>query len=140
MKINCRSSPPLEDFTSIGCRQDEPERYICGPFHFLQKHLVSGKNSITDAIEERGEAMSAIPSRFVAVLGAVCGPAILAGCVATADPDQVIGSCSELKGGTVAASSIGLPTRGATVTATEYVPPVSDSPKSHQGYCKVLGD
>lgn len=84
--------------------------------------------------------MSAIPSRFVAVLGAVCGPAILAGCVATADPDQVIGSCSELKGGTVAASSIGLPTRGATVTATEYVPPVSDSPKSHQGYCKVLGD
>ena len=84
--------------------------------------------------------MPAISSRFFAVLGAVCGPVIIAGCAATAPQDQAAGACSELNGATVAASSIGLATGGATVTSTEYVPSVTRSPKSHQGYCKVLGD
>jgi len=84
--------------------------------------------------------MPVVSSRFVTTLGVVCGLAMVAGCAATGQDGQAARSCSELNGTTVPAASIGLATRGATVTATQYQPPVSASPKSHQGYCKVLGD
>lgn len=84
--------------------------------------------------------MPVMSSRFGSALGAVCCAVILAGCAGTPGSDPAISACSELNGATVPAASIGLATHGATVTATEFVPAVSKTPKTHEGYCKVLGD
>ncbi len=67
---------------------------------------------------------------------------ILAGCASGPhqSPDNAVRACSDLNGATVPETSIGLPTRGATITATEFVPAVTKEPKTHGGYCKVQGD
>lgn len=83
--------------------------------------------------------MFLISPRIAVTLGVAGIGFILAGCAGTSN-HHAAQACSALNGSTVAASAIGLPTRGATVTSTEYVAAVSKAPKTHGGYCKVLGD
>jgi len=55
-------------------------------------------------------------------------------------PAQVAKTCTELKGMTIPAASIGLPTTGAVVTSTVLVPAAGTGVAAVAEYCKVLGD
>src|SRR5258705_3921955 len=63
--------------------------------------------------------------------------------VAAANPSQAATSCADLANLKIAASEIGLPTTGATITSAQIqtVPadPTAPAPGATREYCKVLG-
>jgi hypothetical protein len=77
------------------------------------------------------------PMKSLVVLLACAG---IAGCGGDDDPPkEQAKSCADLNGMTVAASAIGLPTTGATVTSTAVVPAAGAGPTAVGEYCKLLG-
>lgn len=73
----------------------------------------------------------------VAATAAVLG---LAACGGNDHDDPRPVACAELAGLTIPATSIGLPTTGATVTNVEVVAAAGTGPTAVGEYCKVLGD
>lgn len=75
-------------------------------------------------------------------IAAIAAAISLSGCNGWGNnsPAPVALSCSELAGMTVPASSIGLPTTGATVTATQVVAAAGTGPAAVGEYCKVTAD
>lgn len=85
--------------------------------------------------------MSTMSIGRFALLGIACGAlAALGACGTPPRGGQDVQRCEALRDASVPASAMGLATRGAVVTSTEYVPARGTAPKTHDGYCKVLGD
>jgi pimeloyl-ACP methyl ester carboxylesterase len=77
-------------------------------------------------------------------LAATVAATLLVGCAAirgdgTLTPPSPAEICAALNGTTIPAASIGLPTRGGAVTATELVAASGTEPTTIGEYCKVLG-
>ena len=80
--------------------------------------------------------------RFAATGLTLLAALALTGCAGTSAPrlaQQAMG-CEQLNGMTLPASSIGLPTTGATVTSSTVVPAAGVGNAAVGDYCKVLGD
>lgn len=83
------------------------------------------------------------PGAWVAVASAAAGVAALglAGCGGDDHDDHHRPvACEQLGGMTVAATAIGLPTTGATVTRVEVVPAAGEGATAVGEHCRVLGD
>ncbi|KQP43079.1 tannase/feruloyl esterase family alpha/beta hydrolase [Pseudorhodoferax sp. Leaf274] len=79
---------------------------------------------------QRGRAPASLLASLVVL-------ASLAACNSDDDPQPK--ACADLNGMAVAASAIGLPTTGATVTSTTVVPAAGSGTAAVGEYCKVLG-
>lgn len=81
------------------------------------------------------------PATAMACATATLTGLVLVGCGGGDDDDGPKAvACEQLDGTTVAASAIGLPTTGATVTSVEVVPAAGTGAGAVGEYCKVLGD
>lgn len=87
-------------------------------------------------------------SLFAPVTAAVMVAGVLAACGGSDDDPvpppaaaaQAPMTCTQLNGMTIPAASIGLPTTGATVTATQVVSAAGTGAAAVGEYCRVLGD
>jgi hypothetical protein len=73
-----------------------------------------------------------------ALLFTVCLPGIVPGAVAAPREIAPDAACAELNGRQVAANTIGLPTRGAVVAATQLIAARGEGSAAIGEYCKVL--